>query len=1366
MNLSAKELVSETKYRTDRDILDSKRFFSRFLVLFPNKYFSRQYRLGLFDYEDLWDMPRRPEILSTRFLEKVRKEKIHNPERSLLNILLKFLFWMWLPGMIGFFLATLVKFTIPYTIVYFIDWLGQDDPDALSGAFRAALLIISVFAPIYFSRMAFSVLHLLNGYIMSILKYLVFDILKRRRPALRNYFDTGQISNMLSNDIYSIGASSFIFHFVFLSPLSIIVFSIMLFIEAGIYSLVALPVFILIQVIVVIINNLQKKKIKNRKDSTDQRANFIQNLVENIKVIKFSSWEEIMQKQSDKIRKKEVGHLGAEFQSRGLVEGLIEIMPIACTAAILLVLIWAEEPVTVAKASKIISFFYLMVFPLRKVQGELFYLISAKDSLRRIERVLKIEEHKAREEDKNLKLGEITFDNYTAGYRDPKIEILFKDMNPKKSKKEVINSLKKKKKFDEEVEQKKMNLETERADLNNAQQTEGNFEPEAKEDYSTIKNISLKIESGEFLTIAGLIGSGKTSLVLAILNDMVSKSGKVRSRGKIAYVSQKAYILDDTVRENILMGEEYDQNWYQEVITACQLVTDFSQFEEGDQTIVGTQGSKLSGGQKQRVNLARAVYSKSDIYLLDDTLSALDAFVGRKIIDEVLLKILGSKTRILVTHSLDTLELSDRVLLMRQGSVSFIGSFEEIKETSQFAAYQADVIAEEEQVEKAMSKTSRKQSLDEQPVVPKHEHIRAEFKKPLVKKELGLEPEDDFLKDYNPNKTPKFKGILDLFLLYLRYVIKTWLFFTILAFTAFVAIKIAIEYFLIKVVENIEESNNYKDSSEQLLLIYILIATIFIMMLLRVLLLRLTITKTSLRTTNELVTNLLAKSMNFFQTVPSGSIINASVKDVYIMDNPFNNFLHLGLMTISVLLLSLVMMVINGPVLIVPIILTIIGCYFLISRYSLLARHLTKLQIKGENKLIQTISEISNNLGLIRSLSKNEYFTKRFFRSLKNQQICFTTIYATGSYLFKLEFLLVLNTILFILFNYVMKVLGFDSWARVTTFVVTLNWMNRVTSNSTFFVYIMQNMPQNILSLARIEEIVKDPRIEIEGDFKKKKSNKIGHQNLIEIPEMWPNTGRVVFDNVCFKYAESLPLVLRNLSFEVQDRTKVGIVGRTGSGKSTLMLALTRLYQIESGIIKLDEIDVIKLPLRFFRSKLSIIPQEPVLMKGTLRKNIDPFGSFSDKEVLAVIKKTKYLETLGNDLIEDPLKIHISSGGGNLSMGQRQVICIARALICKPKILLMDEATANIDYKTDDLIQQLIRKEFENTTVLTIAHRINTIIDYDKIIVLEKGELIEQGKPEDLIKKKGSWFRRVAIESGEDLAKLDKQIKGENIKEL
>ncbi|XP_046577414.1 multidrug resistance-associated protein 1-like [Haliotis rubra] len=850
-------------------------------------------------------------------------------------------------------------------------------------------------------------------------------------------------------------------------------------------------------------------------------------------------------------------------------------------------------------------------------------------------------------------------------------------------------------------------------------------------------SINLTIDEGQLAAVVGQVGSGKSSLLSAILGEMNKVNGYVSLKSHIAYVPQVAWIQNDTLQNNILFGKPMDRHWYNKVVDCCALTPDLEMLPAGDMTEIGERGINLSGGQKQRVSLARAVYNDADIYLLDDPLSAVDSHVGKHIFDKVISRqgLLAGKTRVLVTHGIHWLPEVDSILVMTRGQISETGTYEELlHHNGPFSEFLQKYLLES--IDSGITDPECK--LDIPQCCRKSLVESTEVKQIKVLKENEPVRDSSRLIGEEQVKTGKVK--LNVFLAYGRAIGLWTILFSLVMFALFQAMSVTSNTWLSKWTDDSSLNNLTilpSNSSERIeknnyyLGIYGVLGvaqTVFIMTFSCVWNLR-TVKAAGILHTNML-RNVLRAPMSFFDTTPTGRIVNRFSQDIHTIDTRIPSLVeHTGNTMFRVLSIIIVISY-TTPIFLVVIIPLVILYSFIQRFYVTTSRQLKRLETKARSPIYSHFGDTLSGASVIRSFQAQSRFIKESEdRVDRNQRFSFYALCALRWQGVRLE---VIGNII-VLAASLFAVMSRDTLSGGLV-GLSISYALEITANLNWLVHLVSEVETQLVSVERVKEYTD-----------------IDSEPPWNIPERrpchdWPDEGVVKFTDYSTRYRDGLDLVLDGITCTVHSREKVGIVGRTGAGKSSLTLSLFRLIEAAGGDINIDGVDISTLGLHDLRNKLTILPQDPSLFAGSLRGNIDPFNQYSDSQIWRALEQAHLKAFV--EVLPDGLEHECSEEGENMSVGQRQLLCLARALLKKTRILVLDEATAAVDMETDDLIQQTIRSEFNDCTVLTIAHRLNTVMDYDRILVLDNGCVCEFDTPSSLLQRPDSVFYNMAKAAG------------------
>ena len=895
------------------------------------------------------------------------------------------------------------------------------------------------------------------------------------------------------------------------------------------------------------------------------------------------------------------------------------------------------------------------------------------------------------------------------------------------------------------------------SNLDNKQGNKNNNENKTME-IPLLTNINLKIEYGDLIGIYGITGSGKTSLLNAICNnlDILNKSNnkndKMIVNGTISYTPQTPWIINDTIKGNIILNKSYEEELYQHVIGICELEKDLLSLQGGDFTEIGDKGEYLSSGQKIRISIARAVYSNSDIYLFDDPLSSLDPSIKNNIFRKVIKGYLKSKTVLLVTNELQYIPEMKHVIHMNDGVIDFIGTAEEAMQQYFYLEYFKDDSEKEENIEKKKKKEIEKEKemeLERENEIKSKNNINigSRFLSELndtdsesinkfslfgvMKQKRTKYTYNSHIKKANENNSNKDSLMIDMESLKVIINYSGGLFFVILLILINIIWKLCESGsdYILMVWSSDSKMNERKNKIFLTTYALISLGAILFIFFRNFAIVR-AIMEFNQKMHDTLIKKLLKAPINlFYDLVPRSHILNRLSKD---LDSSIKFFWSVSSSSrlLFELLSCLIIAFLFNVFCVIPYPLMLFMEYRIFCFYIKGGRALNSLETVARSPITTKFSETLNGISTIRGFEYQENFRKNYHKKLNDfYKVLIYQHGTTGWFALNLDLVCFFLLFFILTFSWI-----FEKLVNPIVLGLLIGYTLRMIENTygLFEQYInVEKMFSSVVNCEAYTHIVQENISETPLDKKL-------------IKEGFPKRGKIEFVNLYVRYRPDSQLVLKNINFTIEPGQKIGIVGRTGSGKTTLCLSLFRILEASTGKILIDNQDISQIGLELLRESIAFIPQDPKLIDGTLRENIDPFGEYSDDDIIFQLNLIGLAYLLDED---DGLDGVIESEGTNFSVGEKQLICITRAMLRQCKIIIMDEANSSFDYRTDLLIQKSLVKSFEGCTLITVAHKIKTILGYDKICVLNDGEIVETGSPMELISKKEGLFYDLYMQS-------------------
>nr|WEU39104.1 NIES ABC protein [Daphnia magna] len=1120
----------------------------------------------------------------------------------------------------------------------------------------------------------------------------------------------GQMVNIMSNDVNRYDLSVNYLHYLWVGPLQTIISMVILLHVIGPSCLVGLAVLILFVPLQSWMGKVFSKLRLETAKRTDERIRTMNEIISAMRVIKMYTWEKPFAKLISKCRRKEINVIKRTNHFRALNMSLFFTSSKLIIFLTFLVFIFTGNHLTAEKVFVTVSLFNnIRIIMTSFFPGAITMAAEARVSTKRIENFLLLDE----------------------------IE--------KNSQAKVHPAL-----SDCLVELNQLTVKWPAAG--------------EKED-NTLTNISFTIRPGQVFAIVGQVGSGKSSLLNVLLGELSPSTGTCRVAGKIAYASQESWIFSGTVRQNILCGLEYDLKRYKKVIKACALDKDFSLFPNGDQTAVGERGVSLSGGQKARVNLARSLYVDADIYLMDDPLSAVDTHVGRHLFDKAINGYLRDKIRVLVTHQLQYLKDVDQILILKAGRVEAMGSYKEISNSGLDIA---KTIEDEEPELEADNLTRSFSECDIDGSISRcgsisnsiRQRVGSVTSRSSVKEKKEEKPTFAEESRSSGSVSPKvyweyFRSggsCMSLFTMTVTCIITQVLFsgsdYWLTLWTNAEELRAThsnvtenstytpvTENGFFNVTSGTEETAVFSgawwknpDTYTGVYVFTILIICVFIFSFIRTIHYFVMCMISSINLHNRMFQSVIRTPLLFFDQNPVGRVLNRFAKDIGSVDemlpSAFFDVITIALTAVGILfLVGLV-----NPWLLLPILFLSIVFVNLRQFYLKTARDVKRLEATTRSPVFTHLSSSLIGLTTLRA-HRCEVIFQTIFDECQDVHTSAWYMFLSTTRWFGiwLDWICVIYVGCVTYACLALPMTGSEAGLAISS-AMALTGM---------FQWGVRQSAEVENQMTSVERVIDYSKLPSEAPLDSAPGKKP--------PDTWPLSGAIQFDGMSLRYIEADQPVLKSITCLIRANEKIGIVGRTGAGKSSLIAALFRLAEPDGHII-IDGIDSKSIGLHDLRSKIAIIPQDPVLFSGSLRKNLDPFGLHSDDALWNALEGAKLKEMVKD--LSAGLEANMTEGGANFSVGQRQLICLARAILRQNRILVLDEATANVDQKTDSLIQLTIRERFRDCTVLTIAHRLNTIMDSDRIMLLDAGYLKEFGEPAILLENPKSMFYSLVEQTG------------------
>ncbi|KAI9098315.1 P-loop containing nucleoside triphosphate hydrolase protein [Phlyctochytrium arcticum] len=1131
---------------------------------------------------------------------------------------------------------------------------------------------------------------------------LVFRKSLRLSASSRAKNPTGTVSNLISNDCMEVGFLAVNLP-VIAYVVQLILGLVLIWQQLSYATLAGIAVAVLL-----VPGHIYNAKFIGRwcdqKFSTmDKRMSLTTEVMSGIKVIKMYAWESFFLKQIDNIRKKELRFLlgqrvGDVFG--GIIGNLPPVIMFAVTIAVYAAAVAKGTALDVNKVFVSFALFNMLKAPLYELS---FMLPSVAVSWSCITRVVEFLNEEERQDYRSHAIAagsiEITGGQFAWGSAG--------------------------------------------AGQEDKERTQEYPKDDAK---PVLTDINLSVKPGSFIALVGNVGSGKSSLLSAIMAQIVRQEGKISVGGEVAYVSQKAWIFRGTVRDNILICRHFDAERYQMVLRACALTRDLELWKDGDMTEIGEKGVNLSGGQRQRISLARAVYGHADIYLFDDVLSAVDPHVAKHIQQNVLgpKGILFDKTRILSTHSMHALEDTDYIAIIENSTIRAFDTYPKLAADDTIRQIQATTTQSnrEENSSDAVDNVTATKSSDAK-------DIDGEEKLAPDETEASKLIEDEELEE---GGQVKWTILID----YIRVCSIPLFFAFLLALGGAEGVNLGSRYWL-RYWNDLGSTDNiayYLGIYAALALAYVFLYPIACALFLCFMALR-----ASRVLHNQVVERVMHMPWTFFAATPIGRITSRLGDNVSQLDIGLPDSLYDTVFAFIAALVTVIPTVVAFPAFAAIVAVAGLACYGLFAFYTPASVGYLRFNNARSSIVWSHIDETLDGVDTVKAFKLDELASEMSGNLMDEQQSVMHMYFYVNRWF---SFAVTNLSAVVVFLSTLVGIIYVDS-ISASTIAVAISSILNILQEVSMLMSRLGYTQTTMVSVERLGQYINKP-VEDEEELKLRRNP--ANRQAVVAPG-WPSTGRIEFNNVNMRYRDDMPLVLRDLTFAIESGEKVGIVGRTGAGKTSVTLALLRMIELSNGTqdatnavdilthdspskgttgISIDGVNIATLKRSCVRERISVIPQESFLFSGTLRQNLDPFETCDDAQLWAVLDKIELKQHVKK--MNGALDAIVTEKGDNFSVGQQQLLCLARALLRNSKIVILDEATASIDNHTDNLIQELMRKEFSKCTVLTIAHRVNTVLQHDKILVMDAGRAVEFGTPQSLLANPSSHFFKLVNAHG------------------
>ncbi|XP_028221561.1 ABC transporter C family member 3-like isoform X1 [Glycine soja] len=1260
------------------------------------------------DLEDVPQLDSRDSVIGAfpTFREKVEADCGGINSVTTLKLVKSLIISAWKEILITAFLVllnTLASYVGPYLIDGFVQYLDGQRLYENQGYFLVSAFFFAKLVECLTQRHWFFRLQQVGLRIRALLVTMIYNKALTLSCQSKQGHTSGEIINFMTVDAERVGVFSWYMHDLWMVALQVTLALLILYKNLGLASIAAFVATVAIMLANVPLGSLQEKFQKKLMESKDTRMKATSEILRNMRILKLQGWEMKFLSKITELRKNEQGWLKKYVYTAAVTTFVFWGSPTFVSVVTFGTCMLMGIPLESGKILSALATFRILQEPIYGLPDTISMIAQTKVSLDRIVSFLRLDD-----------LRSDVVEKLPWGSSDTAIEVV-----------------------------------------------DGNFSWDLSSPSPTLQNINLKVFHGMRVAVCGTVGSGKSTLLSCVLGEVPKISGILKVCGTKAYVAQSPWIQSGKIEDNILFGERMDRDRYEKVLEACSLKKDLEILSFGDQTIIGERGINLSGGQKQRIQIARALYQDADIYLFDDPFSAVDAHTGSHLFKECLLGLLCSKTVVYVTHQVEFLPAADLILVMKDGKITQCGKYTDLLNSG------ADFMELVGAHKKALSTldsldgaaVSNEISVLEQDVNVSDTHGFKE-KEASKDEQNGQTDNKSELQGQLVQEEEREKGKVG-FSVYWKCITTAYggalVPFILLAQILFQALQIGSNYWMAWATP-ISEDVQPPVEGTTLIAVYVGLAIgSSFCILARAILLVTAGYKTATILFNKMHFCIFRAPMSFFDSTPSGRILNRASTDQSALDTDIP-YQIASFAFILIQLLGIIGVMSQAAWQVFIVFIPVIAISILYQQYYIpSARELSRLVGVCKAPIIQHFAETISGTSTIRSFDQQSRFQETNMKLTDGYSRPKFNIAGAMEWLcFRLDMLSSI-TFAFSLIFLISIPQGFiDPGLAGLAVTYGLN-LNMVQA---WMIWNLCNMENKIISVERILQytcIPCEPSLVVDDNRPDPSWPSYGEVDIQDLKKNHANIFHSIIFTRCLcdvcndvlpmmkvRYAPHLPLVLRGLTCKFRGGLKTGIVGRTGSGKSTLIQTLFRIVEPTAGQVMIDNINISSIGLHDLRSRLSIIPQDPTMFEGTVRNNLDPLEEYTDEQIWEALDKCQ----LGDEVRkkEGKLDSKVTENGENWSMGQRQLVCLGRVLLKKSKVLVLDEATASVDTATDNLIQQTLRQHFSDSTVITIAHRITSVLDSDMVLLLSQGLIEEYDTPTRLLENKSSSFAQLVAE--------------------